>query len=455
MIRSLYLRVALTFIIAVLLGLVVAYFANNYWYRDSFESELQNELMNSAQDIVQTVRQMKGNDLDSYMNSLHWMRCCNVTVFDSAQQKSNYGLKGDYLDIPSEVVERVIRGETVQQSGEPVDQLVGYPFKMDGRSYAVFVQPAPRKAPANFRNILLTMLLLTLLIGSLFVLIAARYLVKPLKGMTDATRRISKGDFKIDLVWKRRSDELGELARSISHMAEELKQLEQMRQDFVSSVSHEIQSPLTSIAGFSKLVQMQEMQVEERNQYLDIIRTESERVSRLSENLLKLTSLESEHHPYHPEPYRLDEQIRRIIAVQEPIWSAKSLRFDLVLPPVMISGDEDQLSQVWINLLNNAIKFTSIGGTIQLKLELMIDHVLVNISDSGIGISDEEIPHIFERFYKADRSRQRDVGGSGLGLSIVRKIIDLHGGSITVQSVLGEGSVFQVILPSVGKKKNG
>lgn len=453
MIRSLYLRVALTFILAVLSGLIVAYYSNNYWFKDSFESEIQNELIFSAMDIVETFHRLKGNELDSYFNSMHWISCCKVTIYNSNQTISTYGMQGTFSPIPTEAVQQVMRGASIRQTGDPVDQLVGQPFRVDGNNYAVFIQPAPRKAPTNFRNLLLTTLLLTLFIGSGFVLIAARYLVKPLKAMKEATHRISKGDFKIDLVWKRRSDELGELARSISHMAEELEQMEQMRQDFISSVSHEIQSPLTSIAGFSKIVQIQEMQPEERNKYLEIILTESERLSRLSESLLKLASLESEHHPYHPVDYRLDEQIRRVIAVLETLWSAKSLEFDLELPPVKITGDQDQLNQVWINLLHNAIKFTPVGGIIQLRLELMIDRVEFTIKDSGIGISEEEISRVFERFYKADRSRQRDLGGSGLGLSIVRKIVDLHNGSITIHSTLGLGSAFHVHLPSMAKKR--
>lgn len=296
---------------------------------------------------------------------------------------------------------------------------------------------------------MITALAIELAAGSVFILIGARYLVNPLKLMTRASRRIAKGDFNISLDWRRRRDELGELAASFTEMARELKQLERMRQDFVSNVSHEIQSPLTSIAGFSKVLQQRQMAEEERGEYLRIIETEAQRLSRLSENLLKLASLESEHHPFHPQTYDLDEQLRSVILTMEPIWSAKDLELDLELPPVKAHGDADQLSQVWMNLIGNALKFTPEGGTVRVGLKSGVDKVQVKVRDTGIGISEEDQAHIFERFYKADRSRTSTNGGSGLGLSIVKKIIELHGGTIEVASQPGEGTEFTVTLPHV------
>ncbi|WP_282939972.1 HAMP domain-containing sensor histidine kinase [Paenibacillus sp. RC67] len=453
MIRSLYVRVALTFIVSVILSLFIAFYAANYWFRDLFESEMQKDLYNASEDIVAIFQEMKGTDMETYLHNLHWARRYNITLYDSNLNKSVFGPQQDRTMILDSTVEQVLKGQVERQAGKPFEQYVGYPFKIKDQSYAVFVRPVMRNTEDNFNYILFTVLAITLIMGSAVVLIAARYLVKPLKLMTQATQRISKGDFDITFSWLKRKDEVGDLARSFSHMAGELKQLELMRQDFVSSVSHEIQSPLTSIAGFSKLIRYTELPEEERHQYLEIIMTESERLSRLSDNLLSLASLESEHHPFHPASYRLDEQIRRIIVSQEPIWSAKQLEMELTLPPVMIVGDEDQLSQVWINLLSNAIKFTPQGGKIKVRLESMIDRVQVLVHDSGIGISQDEIHHIFDRFYKADHSRQREIGGNGLGLSIVRKIVELHQGVITVDSKLGKGSVFKVLLPGVMKKK--
>lgn len=451
MIRSLYVRVALTFVIAVVLGLIVAFFTTTYLFSDRFKNELQHNLELAALDVIETVQTANTDDPAAALRSLNWLNGYLVRIYDADRRMTVLGMKGDQKEIPPDVVDQVLGGQSVLQTlgtGGPLVNFSGRPFTLNEKRYAVFIQPAELRPTDNFQLMLNSTLTIVLVIGSVFVLLAARYLVKPLKLMTHATQRISKGDFNVQLGWLERKDEVGDLARSFEHMAAELQQLERMRQDFISNVSHEIQSPLTSIAGFSKLIRYSELSVEERNHYLGIIQTESERLSRLSDNMLKLASLESEHHPFHPVSFRLDEQIRRIIAAQEPLWSHKQLEVTVSMPSTVIMGDEDQLSQVWTNLFHNAIKFTEAKGTIGVTLESKVDKVRITFRDSGIGMTGEELEHIFERFYKADRSRQRTFGGSGLGLPIVRKIIELHGGDIIVRSERGSGSVFQVDLPS-------
>ncbi|WP_201318094.1 HAMP domain-containing sensor histidine kinase [Paenibacillus sp. EPM92] len=449
MIRSLYLRVVLTFLLAVTFGLIVAFFATTYVYRDRIELGIEEEMVNTAQDIAETYRLMGNSAADKYMGERHWVKAYSITIVDDEGGRKTYGARRDGETIPDEAVRSVLNGGIYRGDGPPFHRTIGYPLQTGTSRHAVFVQAARTEQLNDLRKIVLTSLLIELGVGSLFILIAARYLVQPLKLMTVATRRIAKGNFNIRLNWGKRKDELGELARSFSDMAEELKQLEQMRRDFVSNVSHEIQSPLTSISGFSKLIRDPGMPANERNQYLDIIETESLRLSRLSENLLKLASLESEHHPFHPVTFDLDEQLRRVVVALEPQWSAKELELELELPRVKITGDPDQLNQVWINLFGNAVKFTPREGRVSIRLEALTDRVKVVIADTGIGIKEEDLEPIFTRFYKADRARQRELGGSGLGLSIVRKIVELHQGSVEVQSQPGQGATFIVTLPSV------
>ncbi|TQR44650.1 ATPase [Paenibacillus popilliae] len=230
-------------------------------------------------------------------------------------------------------------------------------------------------------------------------------------------------------------------------MADSLGEMEQMRQEFISNVSHEIQSPLTSIRGFARALQSEELSEEERLNYLQIIEMETMRLSKLSENLLKLTSLESEHHPMEMKRYRLDQQLRNIALISEPQWLGKRIELDLNVDKMEITADEEMLSQVWMNLVHNAIKFTPEGGAIHIEARMSNGTVEVCITDSGIGIDEEHIPHLFERFFKADVSRNRTIAGNGLGLSIVQKIVQLHSGDIQVSSRKGEGSTFCVKLP--------
>ncbi|MEY9095251.1 ATP-binding protein [Paenibacillus sp. RC84] len=264
----------------------------------------------------------------------------------------------------------------------------------------------------------------------------------------DAMRRIAKGDFSvsIDLPMDEK-DRLGTIVSNVNQMAVELGALEKMRQEFISNVSHEIQSPLTSIQGFAKAIKREDLSPEARLRYITIIEAESERLSKISDNLLKLTSLESKHHPFEQVTYRLDKQLRSVVLANEPKWLEKKLDMEVELEPIVCRADRDLMSQVWINLLSNAIKFTPEGGTIRIGLSVWEGRARVTVADTGIGLTEEDRQHVFERFYKADKSRTASGGGSGLGLSIVQKIIEMHGGEISVESRPGEGTVFLVELP--------
>ena len=177
-------------------------------------------------------------------------------------------------------------------------------------------------------------------------------------------------------------------------MTDELNAMEKMRQEFVSNVSHEIQSPLTSIKGFARALQDNNLSEEKREHYLTIIETETTRLSKLSQNLLKLTESEE----YTPErvTYRLDQQLKQIVLNSEPLWAEKEIELDLDLEKVHITADQESMSQVWINLIHNSIKFTPSSGTISIKLKEYETLVEVRIRDTGIGISEEQKQHIFE-----------------------------------------------------------
>jgi signal transduction histidine kinase len=267
--------------------------------------------------------------------------------------------------------------------------------------------------------------------------------------LTAALDRIATGDFtaRIENFYGDRGP-FRQLAQSVNQTAERLDQLERMRREFVSDVSHEIQSPLTSIRGFASALRQENLSDRDRRHYLDIIEAESLRLSRLSANLLKLASLDSEQARPAPKRYRLDTQIRDVILACETQWAGKRLEMDVELDQLEVNGDEDLLSQVWSNLIHNSIKFTPDGGSVRVNLERREDRVEFRIADTGIGIAPEDQPRIFERFYKADRSRQSSGGGNGLGLAIAKRVVELHGGAIVVRSEPGGGSEFVVALPA-------
>lgn len=264
--------------------------------------------------------------------------------------------------------------------------------------------------------------------------------------ITDALEQISQGNFDV-LLDAKESDIHHDFAEAINDMAKNLGNLETMRQDFISNVSHEIQSPLTSISGFAALLQKNDLTAEQRQRYAKIIESESRRLSSLSDNLLKLSSLDNNKIPLSRKEFRLDKQLERTALTLEPQWSVKGLALEADLQKCTLLGDEDLLSQVWVNLLHNAIKFTPGGGQISIALVLEDETAVVKVSDTGVGIAPEDQIHVFERFYKADKARDRSLGGNGLGLSLVKKIVELHGGRVTVESGIGRGSAFTVTLP--------
>ncbi|ODA08016.1 MULTISPECIES: sensor histidine kinase [Paenibacillus] len=281
--------------------------------------------------------------------------------------------------------------------------------------------------------------------------------------MIDALKRISQGDFHINLDWDlggrngkhRRTHPYVQLVDSINDMAANLKAMEKLREEFISNVSHEIGSPLTSIIGFAKALKDEKLDREQRDRYLTIIETECIRLSKLSDNLMKLAILDSERHPFRPSLYRLDKQLISLILACEPQWEAKKIEMTVEVDIVEVNADEDLMGQVWVNLLHNAIKFTPQGGSISVSLSSNGDQAVICIADTGQGINEQDQQRIFERFYKADQSRSRTAGGSGLGLSIAYKITEMHTGSISVSSKVGEGTVFTVMLPLHQKVMKG
>ncbi len=279
---------------------------------------------------------------------------------------------------------------------------------------------------------------------------------KQLMDILNAMSKMAQGDFNVfvDSDGEHTPNPYSEVALSVNKMARELGSMEKLRQDFISNVSHEIQSPLTSISGYASLLRRDEISPEQIARYATIIETESKRLSKLSDNLLRLSVLEAGGAPPEAKTFRLDKQLESIILMLEPQWSQKNIILDVSLPVATMNGNEDLLSQVWINLLHNAIKFTSENGTIRVMLTGNEDNVVCSIADNGIGIPTEDQIHIFERFYKVDKSRDRSLGGNGLGLSLVKKIVEMHQGKVTVKSQKGQGAEFMVILPNRNLVKN-
>lgn len=284
------------------------------------------------------------------------------------------------------------------------------------------------------------------IIGTGAAAIFTKWILAPLNEMIEATERISKGDFKIHIqeTFDEKSD-FGILQRSFNHMARELDGIEMFRKDFINNFSHEFKTPIVSIQGFAHQLQAGGLTPEEEREYIRIIAAESDRLAKMSTNILLLSKLENQAIVTEQTEFWLDEQLRTCLVLLEKQWGAKGIELNIDLEAVKYHSNEDMLSQLWLNLFSNAIKFTPEGGTVSCILKSSSDHITVQISDTGIGMTDETRAHIFDKFFQGDTSHAGV--GNGIGLTIVSRILYLCKGSVDVTSEIGRGSTFTVTLP--------
>ena len=293
-------------------------------------------------------------------------------------------------------------------------------------------------------RVIFAMLAFSFLLGVAIAAFFSRKALNPLRRIIDATRKVAHGDFSVNVEAKG-IQELEELSDSFNKMTHELSSIETLRNDFINNFSHELKTPIASIRGFAKLLKGGDLTEDEKQEYLSIIISESERLSNLSTSVLNLSKYESMEIVTEKALFCVDEQIRRVVVMAETKWSKKKLDIDIDMEEVYLNGNADLIQQVWINLLDNALKFTDPGGRIEIKLTDSDGFVVFTIRDNGRGIGEEAKAHVFDKFYQEDDSHNQK--GNGLGLSIVKRIVELHGGTIGVESSPGEGSTFTVMLP--------
>lgn len=279
---------------------------------------------------------------------------------------------------------------------------------------------------------------------SLFV---SRRIVIPIQQMMQASRRIAAGYYR-ERVQATSEDELGRLALSFNQMAATLDQTETMRRDLIANVAHELRTPLTTIKGFMEGL-MDGVLPSQPETYQQVYR-EADRLERLVSDLQELSRVEAGAFELHRRPLPIAPLIRQVASRLQPQFDEKEveLRLEPVpdLPPVL--ADEDRLSQVLLNLLGNALQYTSVGGTVVVQAVKEGSNILVTVQDSGIGIPAEHLPYLFTRFYRVDKSRSRAGGGSGIGLTIVKHLVEAHGGRVWAESNgVGQGSTFGFALP--------
>ncbi|MCM3006246.1 sensor histidine kinase [Priestia koreensis] len=455
MTKSIYLKIVIAFIGTVVFSLIVSFVLSTSFRDKEIDQRLQKDMWQVGKEFVHLYGKEDANELASFLHHTSFFQYSFV-IYDENMHVERLGNSKHPFRITEGDVHKLLKTSddylvSKPKDGPPMGMVMGIPFTEDGQKYVLFLQPDPIKPNKAIQNVQLVQLLSILVVGILSFALLSRQLVKPIRKLTKAMKEIGKGNYNIR-VEHESADEIGQLTEHFNHMSKELNKIETMRREFVASVSHEIQSPLTSIRGFANALKEEHISSEDRLRYLSIIEKESSRLAQLGGNLLKLASLDSEHHPVTLSTYSLDEQLRTVILALEPQWSGKDLELDLNMNAVRITADRDLLEQVWMNLLTNSMTYTSEGGKIGVALNVENGFAYCIISDSGIGISKEDQRYIFESFYKADKSRGGK--GNGLGLAITKKVVSIHNGSIGLESEIGKGSIFTVTLPLSGDKES-
>ncbi|HCJ4339387.1 TPA: HAMP domain-containing histidine kinase [Listeria innocua] len=456
--KSLYSRIVVTMLVVILSSSLLGFFFANIYYQIKLKPFNDEKTAKIAQEVQQFYQSNRAISLKEYLENVGELGY-ELYLTDGKDQSSYFGGAFRKKDLPNKTVQQVLAGETYHgidtfDTGifitgffdNDVRNTIGVPVKADGEQLALFIRQDPEQQFGELRIFFAMILVFTSIISILFVLISGRYIVKPVVKLTNATKKIRRGNYDVALE-VRRKDEIGQLADSFAKMVSELEKSEAARQEFVANVSHELQSPLTSMQGFARLLGSGTLTEKEQKEYLTVLSEETTRLSSLTKQLLTLASLDQESELRKKEPVQLAKQWRQLIQMTEWSWREKELTINLELADINYSGDAELLYQVWSNLLNNAIKYTPQGGDLQVRLYEETTNVFVEVWNSGAGISKEDMAKIFERFYKASQSRTREEGSSGLGLSICKKIITLHHGEISVESNTEKGTSFIVRLP--------
>lgn len=444
--KSIYSKLIFGFFITIVASFSVAGVVSMRINDEKIHSTVQDDLI-ITNDYICTV--ISNADMDNKNEIIDLYARSSEIAITCYSLDYGYQAYGNYNFNPNEVeMEQLFLKGNKGYSLKKRENILGYGTKCNigGNDFYIYVQKDISEQKNSIFNSVILILGCVFLTGSIVFLVVADIIVKPLTRLTNALKELSKGnyDVRVDNLGQ---DEISRLNQGFNQMARQLAKQDETRQKFISDISHEFQTPLTSIQGFANILKEEDLPKEQREKYANIILYNSKRLSSLAKNMLQLTLLDREEIELEISNYSLVEQINRVISTQENQANEKNIEIQFQTPKkdILIDGDEQRLEQVWTNIVSNAIKYTNDGGLITISMKKTSKDVEISIEDTGIGMSKEVVSHIFERFYREDKAR--NVEGNGLGLAIVKSIIDLHHGKIDILSQVDVGTTFIVKLP--------
>jgi signal transduction histidine kinase len=441
-----------------LVSSMLAFFISNAYYQQKIKPLNDQKNTVIAQNIASFMEENPGIDLQQYLENISTIGY-QIYLVDSSGKEYHFGAPFRDESLPALTKEYVLEGniyhgilqypKSTFVTGFFANELkntIGVQMEYKGQNYALFIRPDIKLLFNEMHYLFGWILILSISLSIVMVLFSTKYLVKPISNLTKATQALAKGQFNVDLK-ATRHDELGVLTDSFLKMSKQLEQMDDVRKEFISNISHDIQSPLSNIKGYTNLLENESISHEERNQYISIINGEIGRLSILTKQLLLLASLDRNEDILKKKAFNLGNQIKELVHHYQWAINEKGIMLSYSLPDIELNGDPSLLNTVWDNLLSNAIKYNKPSGSIDISIEDKGEFVSVSFEDTGIGMKETELNRIFDRFYRADLARTRTIEGTGLGLSIVATIVKLHGGLIIVNSKETIGSTFIVEIP--------
>lgn len=456
-------KLAWTFILLLIFGITAISSYSILFIRNYLLSEGELQIQNDAEWLSITIENLRLDDhFETNLNEAARTSGYRIAIYDNegilfTQVPYTEELQAsEYLS--QQLIEQLIRDdERVSSIQDDEERLITYSLLQSEFNPARYLEVSILKDQIyepikTIRWIIYTGMFISMGLVILVSILFSRSISKPILQLESAARNIASGKVGQTLHLDRK-DEFGTLAKSLNQMAEklqadnlELMRLNQKQNQFFADITHEIKNPLHTIAGSLEMLQTTELTKEQREKYLKTAERQTHRIHRLFKDLVTLQRYDSDDHFIQKKRFSIQKVIDMILDIHEAEAKEKQIELIASYNSQVVMGDPDKIEQVVENLVNNAVKFTN-NGAIEIKVTDRNDEVVIEVIDSGIGISSEHLEKLFDRFYRTDKARSRDKGGTGLGLAVVKSILDAHGSEIFVESKPGEGSRFWFSLP--------
>ena len=487
--RSIFGKLMLSHLIVVGISLIIIGFFLTYLIENYFFSARELEIVGQARDAAYLIGEDLAEDdleavrkttealaysLDAKIRVLNYSKLTVLTI-DPEMDEGSAIESEEGVGLEEREIEHVFRGNMLTKKvyGPAMQRvLVAAPILQEehngsgltGNNDEVEVLGAVtlsvplrgiEETLAQISRLMLYSGIIGVIIAAIFAFTLSKTFARPLQKINRAALDMAAGNFDCKIN-EESDDEIGGLIKTFNHSVEQVeknleeqKRLENLRRNLVANVSHELKAPLASVRGFSELMLDGLIDEKEKDRYLRIILDNSVHLGKLVDDLLTLSHLESGQIALEWKELNVDDLARWSFDSIAPLGDQKGIKLSYRIEPEipLIWGDRHRLHEVLVNLLENALEYTPPGGEVSFKIYQKKGQVVFEVRDTGCGISKEEIPLIFERFYKVDKSRRRSGTGSGLGLAITKQLVELHGGKIEVESELYAGSTFRVYLP--------